>query len=103
MVRHHGFGLRGARQLRRLLVTVADASLKILPVAIPWASCGRYLLAGAIAVAAAAPLRFPYPVVSIAIKGFVALSVYMAVLWPLDAHLRERLKTCYREGRSVLS
>lgn len=86
-----------------LLVSTAHASLKILPISIPWASCGRYLLAGAIAIAAATPLRFPYPVVSIAIRGFVVVCVYVAVLWPLDAHFRKRLKTCYQEGRSLLS
>jgi O-antigen/teichoic acid export membrane protein len=101
-------GIRGAvyaalASYGTLLVSAAHSSLKILPIDIPWASCGRYLLAGAIAVAAAAPLQCPYPVVSIAIKGLVALSVYVAVLWPLDAHLRERLKTCYREGRSLLA
>lgn len=83
-----------------LVVILGRASFKVLPFRVEWSSIARYLLAGALAVAAVWRLDLGNSVLNLIVKSLLGLSLYAGAVWLLNPRVRD-LITKVSEARRV--
>jgi O-antigen/teichoic acid export membrane protein len=86
-----------------LVLLMARASFKELPIHVEYGSIAKFLLAGAITVAALWRLDLGNNFVNFVGKGFLSVALYAGIVWFFDPRLRAAMGELWQKGSSGAS
>ena len=93
----HGAAITKLLSFTVLVVLATQHTLRELHLQIPWRALASYTLAALVMYCVLIQIKLPNAIASLAINVFAGAAIYLAIVWVLDASVRERGQALLRK------